>query len=101
MQAQSMIQEQIDGQMDVLWKCVKDYRGRVGDPHREVLVDLGIDQEGILMGVTTATPQKGELEPSLKQCFYRSLHGLPFPRSHAGVIQVREFFRDLSAMPVQ
>jgi hypothetical protein len=99
MQAQSMIQEQIDGQMTVLWKCVNDYRGRVKELHKEVLIDIGIDQEGILMGVTTATPKKGELEPMLKQCLYTSLHGLPFPRSHAGVISVRESFKDAAVYP--
>ena len=99
MEAQSLIQVTIDEQMTALWRCVKDYRSRVNDPHREVLVDIGIDQEGILMGVTTATPKKGELEPALKQCLFVALHGQPFPRSHAGVISVRESFQDLSVSP--
>jgi hypothetical protein len=94
MEAQSLIQDDIDGQMATLWKCVKDYQARVGDPQREVLVDLGIDEDGILMGVTTATPKKGELEPKLKQCLFDALRALPFPRSHAGIITVRESFRE-------
>lgn len=93
-EAQSMIQSEIDGQIAALWKCVEDYRVRVKDPHRDVLVDVGIDQEGILMAVTTATPKQGEIEPALKDCLYTALRNLPFPRSHAGVITVRESLKD-------
>ncbi len=94
MEAQSMIQSAIDGQVTALWKCVEDYRTRVKDPHKQVVVDVGIDQEGILMAVTTATPKKGDLEPVLKGCLYQALRDLPFPRSHAGVITVRESLKD-------
>jgi hypothetical protein len=94
MQAQSMVQEQIDGHMDVLWSCVNEYRGRVNDSQKEVLVDIGIDQQGLLTGVTTATPKKGALDPTLEHCLYAALRGLPFPRSQGGIISVRESFAD-------
>jgi hypothetical protein len=93
-EAQAMIQSEIDGQITALWKCVEDYRVRVKDPHRDVLVDVGIDQEGLLMAVTTATPKQGEIEPALKDCLYGALRNLAFPRSHAGVITVRESLKD-------
>lgn len=93
-EAQSMIQSEIDGQITEVWKCVEDYRARTKDPHGDVLVDVGIDQEGILMAVTTATPKKGDLEPALRDCLYAALRNLPFPRSHAGVITVRESLKD-------
>lgn len=93
-EAQSMIQSEIDGEITAVWKCVEDYRARMKDPHRDVLVDVGIDQEGILMAVTTATPRKGDLEPALRDCLYGALRNLPFPRSHAGVITVRESLKD-------
>jgi hypothetical protein len=94
MQAQSMVQEQIDGQITVLWSCVKEFRRRVNDPKKEVLVDVAIDQQGLLTGVTTATPQKGTLDAALARCLYAALHALPFPRSQGGIISVRESFAD-------
>lgn len=94
-----MIQSQIDVQMKVLWKCVQDYRVKAGDPHKPVVVDIGIDQEGKLIGVTTPNAKRGELDPALKDCMYAALHGSPFPRSHAGVITVRQSFTDAPIAP--
>jgi hypothetical protein len=97
LEAQTMIQSQIDAQMKVLWRCVTDYRAKVGDPHKPVVVDIGIDQEGKLIGVTTgANAKRGDLDPALKDCMYGALHDAPFPRSHAGVITVRQTFTDQS-----
>ena len=58
-------------------------------------VDIGIDQEGTLLGVVSPNPKKGDLEPALRDCLWGNLHGLPFPRSHAGVITVRQTFTDM------
>ena len=93
-EAQGLIQEQIDAHMATLWKCVDAYRANKNDPHKAVIVDVGIDQEGTLLGVTAPSSKQGDLEPRLKQCLWDGLHGLPFPRSHAGVITVRQTFTD-------
>lgn len=93
-EAQSLIQEQIDGHIKPLWKCVERLRAAKGDPHKAVSVDIGIDQEGNLIGVTTANAKQGELDPTTRDCMFGVLHGLAFPRSHAGVITVRQSFTD-------
>ncbi len=93
LEAQSLIQGQIDAHMKTLWTCVGDYRTRQGDPHRAVVVDIGIDQEGTLLGVMGPNP-KQELDPPLRDCVFGTLRGLPFPRSHSGVITVRQTFTD-------
>jgi hypothetical protein len=95
--AQSMIQDQIDHKMTTLWKCVDAYRARKNDPHRGVVVDVGIDQEGHLLGLTPVGTKQQELDPTLRDCLWNALHGLPFPRSHAGVITVRQTFADAAA----
>lgn len=99
LEAQGLIQEQIDSRMKVLWKCVDVYRSAKGDAHRAVVVDVGIDQEGTLLGVTTPSGKGGDFDPTLKQCLWDGLHGLAFPRSHAGVITVRQTFSDASVSP--
>ncbi|HEY1692167.1 MAG TPA: hypothetical protein VGG39_08390 [Polyangiaceae bacterium] len=96
LEAQSIIQGVIDGQLKVLWKCVTDYRTRKNDPHRTFVVDVGIDQEGNLLGITSPNPKKQPLEPETRDCMMAALHGQPFPRSHAGVITVRQTFNDVS-----
>lgn len=93
LEAQSLIQEQIDARMKVLWKCVGDYRTHKGNPHKALVVDIGIDQEGTLLGVASPNPKK-DLDPALRDCMMAALHGLPFPRSHAGIITVRQTFTD-------
>jgi hypothetical protein len=95
LEAQTLIQGQIDQHIKVLWKCVADYRQKKGDPHKAITVDIGIDQEGTLLGVVSPNPKKGDLDPALRECLFASLRGLPFPRSHAGVITVRQTFTDV------
>jgi hypothetical protein len=94
LEAQSMIQSQIDTRMKLLWKCVDAWRSKQPDPHKAFAVDIGIDQEGTLLGVTTTNLKQGELEPSLRDCLMAGLRGLNFPRSHSGVITVRQTFQD-------
>ena len=99
LEAQSLIQEQIDAHIRPLWKCVNDLRATKGHPHEAVTVDIGIDQEGNLLGVVSSNPKRGDLDPVLKACMMTALHGLPFPRSHAGIITVRQTFTDVSVTP--
>ena len=91
--AQTMIQAQIEGRMKALWQCVEDYRTRTGDPHRGVTVNIGIDQEGHLFGVT-ADSKHADLDPTIKACMIEALRTALFPRSHTGVIAVRQVFQD-------
>ena len=93
-EAQTLIQEQIDAHIKPLWKCVEKLRAAKGDPHKAVTVDIGIDQEGNLLGVTTTNAKQGDLDPTTRDCMFAVLHGLRFPRSHAGVITVRQSFTD-------
>ena len=97
-EATAIIQELIEAHMKDLWKCVDAYRTAKSDPHRAVTVDVGTDQEGNLLGVTSASA-KHDLDPTLKECMWNVLHGLPFPRSHAGVITVRQSFSDTTVTP--
>jgi hypothetical protein len=92
LEAQSLIQKQIDEKRKALWKCVEDYRARIGDPHRAVTVDIGLDQEGHLIGV--ADTAHGGLDPALGECMTQILRLAPFPRSHTGVITVKQVFQD-------
>jgi hypothetical protein len=93
-EAQTLIQDQIEAHIKPLWKCVDGYRTAKSDPHRAVTVDVGIDQEGNLLGLTTMDPKQHDPDPTLKDCMWKALLGLPFPRSHAGVITVRQSFTD-------
>jgi hypothetical protein len=99
LEAQSLIQATIDEHIKPLWKCVADYRTRKNEPHKAVMVDIGIDQEGTLLGVVAPNAKAGPLDPALKSCLDSVLRGLPFPRSHAGVITVRQTFSDASVQP--
>jgi hypothetical protein len=94
LEAQSLIQAQIDKRMKQLWVCVTDWRAKTGQAHKGIAVDIGIDQEGNLMGIATPNAKKGDLDPALRDCMMGVLRGMPFPRSHAGVITVRQTFED-------
>jgi hypothetical protein len=94
LEAQRMIQEQIEARTSALWKCVEGYRTTSGDPHKAIVVEVGIDQEGHLLGVAAANPKAGVLAPSLRDCIVGVLRDARFPRSHAGVIAVKQTFQD-------
>lgn len=82
----------------MLWKCVEDHRKAKHEAHGAITVDIGIDQEGTLLGIIPPNPKK-PLDPALKDCMMAALHGLTFPRSHAGIITVRQTFQDQSIQP--
>jgi hypothetical protein len=92
LEAQTLIQQDIDARRKALWKCVEDLRKKVGDPHLTVTVDIGIDQEGHLIGV--ADTKHGGIDPALQTCMTDILRLAPFPRSHTGVITVHQVFQD-------
>jgi hypothetical protein len=99
LEAQTMIDAQIEARMTALRKCVDDYRRATGQPHRGVTVNVAIDQEGHLIGVTAPDPKHGDLDPVLKACLFDSLRAALFPRSHTGVISVRQKFEDVPVTP--
>jgi hypothetical protein len=92
-EATTMIQDVIQTKIKTLWKCVDTWRISKGDPHASVVVNIGIDQEGTLVGVASLS-SKNELDPALRECLYATLRGAPFPRSRAGVITVKQSFED-------
>jgi hypothetical protein len=93
LEAQTMIQAEIDARMKGLWTCVERYRKGIGDSHRAVTINVGIDQEGRLFGVTGADA-KHALDPALGACVLDALGAARFPRSHTGVITVKQVFQD-------
>ena len=91
-EATGLIDDAITSRTKWLTKCVEELRARKKDPHAKVVVEIGIDQEGSLLGVETP---KGQTEDkTLNQCVQTALKGAPFPRSHAGVITVKKSFED-------
>ena len=61
-------------------------------PHERVAISVGIDQEGRLLG---ATLKNAKPDAPLSECITKALTGLPFPRSHAGVIQITKTFEEI------
>src|SRR5271169_3194740 len=90
--ATNMIDAAIDARAAQLVKCVEAARPRRKDPHAKILVEVGLDQEGHLLGVK---PPKGALaDPDLYACAQAALQGANFPRSHAGIITVVKTFEE-------
>src|SRR4051812_400009 len=56
-EATGMIDDAVSSRQAALSKCVDDVRARRKDPHAKVTVELGIDQEGTLLGVKTPKGQ--------------------------------------------
>ena len=56
------------------------------------MVEVGIDEEGHMLGVQL--PNKEKKDKALVDCMLDALRGAPFPQSHAGVITVRRTFED-------
>jgi hypothetical protein len=91
-EATGLIDDAIMSRAARLNKCVEDVRARRKDPHAKVQVEIGIDQEGTLLGVKTP---KGQTEDKgFNDCVQNALTKAPFPRSHAGVITVKKTFED-------
>jgi hypothetical protein len=73
-------------------KCIAEYRTRKKQPHERVSIQLGIDQEGRLLG---ATLPKGKEDTVLSECVQKALTGAPFPRSHSGVISITKSYEEI------
>jgi hypothetical protein len=96
-QATSLIDDAIETRRSAVIDCVQAARTRRNDPRAKVEFDIGVDQEGTLMGVKT--PRGGKDDPQLNTCIRDALKGAPFPKSNAGVITVRKGFSDQLVYP--
>jgi hypothetical protein len=91
-EATQLIGAAVDKRSAEVNKCVAEYRARKKLPHERVEISVGIDQEGKLLGAAL----KGRMaDPTLSECMTKALTGAPFPRSHAGVIQITKSFEEI------
>lgn len=91
-EATQLITDAVDKKQDAVAKCVQDYRFRKHLAHEKVSINIGIDQEGRLIGVTLP---KGKQDQELADCVVQVLRDAPFPRSHAGVITITRTFEEM------
>ncbi len=91
-EATQLITEAVDKKQDAIGRCVQQYRFRTHLAHEKVAVNIGIDQEGRLIGVTFP---KGKQDKELAECVQKELRDAPFPRSHAGVITITRTFEEM------
>lgn len=91
-EATQLITEAVDKKQEALAKCVQQYRFRKHLAHEKVSINIGIDQEGRLMGVTLP---KGKDDKELSACAQNELRDVVFPRSHAGVITLTRTFQEM------
>ncbi len=91
-EATSLINDAVDAQANGLGRCVETARARSRKMHGKISVEIGIDQEGKLIGVKTPKGQKEDR--GFNDCVRGALTGANFPRSHAGVITLRRSFED-------
>jgi len=92
-----LIGKAVDGRIDGMWKCVEETRARRKDPHAKIVVELGIDQEGTLIGVKS--PNGVQADETLYACVREALRDAPFPRSNTGVITIKKTFEDVWEYP--
>ncbi len=97
LEATTLIDDAIEMRRDGVIKCVEAARSRRGDKRARVEFDLGIDQEGTVIGVKT--PKGTKDDSALNECIRETLKGAPFPRSTSGVITVRKGFSDELVYP--
>ena len=91
-EATSMIDDAVEKKAGPILKCVEAARTRRKTPHGKIAIEIGIDQEGTLIGVKTAKGQPKD--GALDDCMRQALADAPFPRSHAGVITLTKTFED-------
>ena len=91
-EASSLIDDAITSRANELGDCVEAARTRRKAPHAKLVVEVGIDEEGHMLGVKL--PKGEKPDKAFSDCVLTSLRGAPFPKSHAGVITVRKTFED-------
>lgn len=91
-EATQLITDAVDKKQSEIAKCVQQYRFRTHLAHEKVSVNMGIDQEGRLIGVTLP---KNKEDKELTACVQKELKDAKFPRSHAGVITITRTFQEM------
>ena len=91
-EATSLIDDAITSRANELGKCVEAARTRRKSLHEKIVLEVGIDEEGHMLGVKLPKGEKND--KALVDCVLAALRGAPFPRSHSGVITVRKTFED-------
>jgi hypothetical protein len=97
LEATNLIDDAIETRRSGILQCVQAARGRRHEPRARIEFELGIDQEGTLIGVKPPKGQKADR--ALDECVRDALQGAPFPRSTAGVVTVRKGFSDELVYP--
>ncbi len=87
-----MIDDAITSRANELADCVEAARTRRKSPHAKLVIEVGIDEEGHMLGITL--PKGEKPDKVFTECVLTSLRGAAFPKSHAGVITVRKTFED-------
>ena len=91
-EATQLITDAVDKKQKEIAKCVQQYRFRTHLAHEKISVNIGIDQEGRLIGVTLP---KNKEDTELSACVRTELKDAKFPRSHAGVITIMRTFQEM------
>jgi hypothetical protein len=91
-EATDLIQNALETRMGQMWKCIDAKRARAKNPHLYVVVNIGIDQEGTLIGVSAL--KQADTDETLNHCLMDALDRSPWPKSHAGIITVKQEFTD-------
>ena len=91
-EASSLIDDAINSRANELGQCVDDARTRRKAPHAKLVIEVGMDEEGHLIGVKL--PKGEKADSAFTDCVLAALRGAPFPKSHSGVITVRKTFED-------
>jgi hypothetical protein len=91
-EATSLIDDAINSRANELGQCVDAARTRRKEAHARLVLEVGIDEEGHMLGVKL--PKGEKADKTLVDCVLAALRGAPFPKSHAGVITVRKTFED-------
>ena len=71
--------------------CVSAARSRRNTPHAEIVVEIGIDQEGSLIGLKT--PKNAPKDPEFSSACAGAARR-PLPRSKSGVITMKKRFTE-------
>lgn len=92
-----MINEVMDSRSETVNACVAKAIARTSGSVSEIAVDVGVDQEGGLIGVKAA--RGSATDTTLNSCLVDALRGANFPRSRLGVVIATERFETTSKAP--
>ena len=88
-EATSMMDDAVEKKHKKINRCVDDYRKRTSAPMAKLVVKIGVDQEGNLIGVTS---KPADADAAARDCVRAALKNTAFPKSHAGVIEITKVF---------